>query len=76
VVSQKLKDQCRTLQTKQSTKNLLYKERQHQRKAIQQQLDRMSANKDQLCEIINGLELMKDELVNEVKKPRKISIWQ
>jgi hypothetical protein len=38
---------------------------------VQQQLDRMSANEDQLCEIINGLELMNDELVDEVKKVKK-----
>jgi hypothetical protein len=31
----------------------------------------MSANKDQLCEIINGLELMSNELVDEVKKTKK-----
>ena len=54
-----------------SSKNQLSKEREHRRCSIQQQLDKSSSTENQLLEIIEGLEIMNDELVDEAKQAKK-----
>ena len=75
-ISNKLKDQCVTWQKRLSeldilSKNQLSKEREHRRSSIQQQLDKSSSTEDQLLEIIEGLEIMNDELVDKAKQGKK-----
>jgi len=66
-ISNKLKDQRviwqkRLSELDTSSKNQLSKERECRRSSIQQQLDKSSSAEDQLLEIIEGLEIMNDEL--------------
>jgi hypothetical protein len=75
-VSKKLKEQRLMWQTKLrdidlSSKNHHCKERARRRNMIQLQLDKSSAMECQLTEIIAGLEVMNDELVEEVKSAKK-----
>ena len=75
-ISNKLKDQCviwqkRLSELDISSKNQLSKEREHRRCSIQQQLDKSSSTENQLLEIIEGLEIMIDELVDEAKQAKK-----
>ena len=75
-ISNKLKDQ-RVIWQKRlseldiSSKNQLSKERERRRCSIQQQLDKSSSTQNQLLEIIEGLEIMNDELVDEAKQAKK-----
>ena len=54
-----------------STKDRLSKERIRRRNMVQQQIDRSSAVEGQLIEIIEGLGVMNDELVEEVNSAKK-----
>ena len=60
-----------------SSKNQLSKERERRRCSIQQQLDKSSSTMNQLLEIIDGLEVMNDELADEAKQSctRKQRTW-
>ena len=76
MLSKKLKEQHviwqrRLSENDLSTKDRLSKERTRRRNIVQQQIDRSSAVKGQLMEIIEGLEVMNDELVEEVKSAKK-----
>jgi hypothetical protein len=75
-ISNKLKDQRviwqkRLSELDKSSKNQLSKERERRRSSIQQQLDKSSSTEDQLLEIIDGLEVMNDELADEAKQAKK-----
>jgi len=75
-ISNKLKDQRviwqkRLLELDISSKNQLSKERERRRCSIQQQLDKSSSTENQLLEIIEGLEIMNDELFDEAKQAKK-----
>ena len=75
-VSNKLKDQRviwqkRLSELEISSKNQLSKEREHRHCSIQQQLDKSSSTQNQLLEIIEGLEIMNDELVELVDKAKQ-----
>ena len=75
-ISNKLKDQRVTWQKclselDISLKNMLSKERERRHSAIQQQLDKSSSTEDQLLEIIDGLEVMNDELADEAKQAKR-----
>ena len=75
-ISNKLKDQ-RVIWQKHlseldiSSKNQFCIERERRRCSIQQQLDKSSSTENQLLEIIEGLEIMNDELVDEAKQAKK-----
>jgi hypothetical protein len=76
MLSTKLKEQHsiwqkRLAEIDSSSKNRISNERQIRRNLIQNQLDRTSALKSQLMEIIEGLEVMNSELVDEVKAAKK-----
>jgi hypothetical protein len=75
-ISNKLKVQCviwqkRLSELDISSKNQLCKECERQHCSIQQQLDKSSSTKSQLLEIIEGLEIMNDELVNKAKQAKE-----
>jgi len=75
-ISNKLKDQCVIWQKHLSeldisSMNQLSKEREHRHCSIQQQLDKSFSTENQLLEIIKGLEIMNDELVDEAKQAKK-----
>jgi len=53
------------------SKNQLSKEPERRRCSIQQQLDKSPSTKNQLLEIIEGLEIMNDELVDKAKQAKK-----
>jgi hypothetical protein len=79
ILSNKLKEQHVTWQTRLcdidlSTKDRLSKERIRRRNMVQQQLDRSSAVECHLMEIIEGLEVMNDELVEEFKSAKKAKL--
>ena len=76
MLSKKLKEQHviwqrRLSENDLSTKDRLSKERTRRRNIVQQQIDRSSAVEGQLMEIIEGLVVMNDELVEEVKSAKK-----
>jgi len=75
-ISNKLKDQHVIWQKHLSeldifSKNQLSKEPERRRCSIQQQLDKSPSTKNQLLEIIEGLEIMNDELVDKAKQAKK-----